>query len=143
MSPFVASLSPFIEHVRRAVRSVPPSDHCSVSVEWVRVQVGDDGRLAGLVAGIEPGAFRSLLELALQHERDGELRQAAATYRAALSSIPRALPPWLRPVLEHAKQVVDANDAELQAYLAHRLADLRARHGNADLGRVDKSMDIL
>jgi aspartate beta-hydroxylase len=107
------------------------------------MQMGDDGRLVGLVAGLEPGAFRSLLELALRHERDGERRQAAATFRTALGAIPRALPMSLRPVLDHAKAVVEANDAELQAYLSERLADLRSRHGNASLGRVDKSMDIL
>ena len=76
------------------------------------MQMGDDGRLVGLVAGLEPGAFRSLLELALRHERDGERRQAAATFRTALGAIPRALPMSLRSVLDHAKAVVEANDAD-------------------------------
>lgn len=112
-------------------------------MEWAGVQAGEFERLSLLVAQLEAGGFRNLLELALQHEREGELRQAAATYRTALGSIPRVLSPALRPVLEHAKQVSDLNDAALEDFLAERMADLRRRHGNARLGRVDKSMQIL
>ena len=103
----------------------------------------DERRIADLIAAIEPGAFRSLLELAHRHEQAGEARAAAATYRTALQSIPRMLSPAVRPVLEHAKARVDANDDALKAYLAERLAGLRKRHGNARLDRADKTVDIL
>ncbi|HEY0650298.1 aspartyl/asparaginyl beta-hydroxylase domain-containing protein [Phenylobacterium sp.] len=103
----------------------------------------DERRIAALIAAIDPGAFRSLLELAHRHEQAGEPRAAAATYRTALQSIPRMLSPAARPLLEHAKAQVDANDDALKAYLAERLAGLRKRHGNARLDRADKAVDIL
>jgi hypothetical protein len=93
----------------------------------------DERRIAARIAAIEPGAFRSMLELAHRHEQAGEPRAAAATYRTALQAIPRVLPPAVRPVLEHAKAQVDANDDALKAYLAERLAGLRKRCGNARL----------
>jgi len=103
----------------------------------------DDGRIAELIATIEPGEFRALLELARRHENEDEPRAAAATYRTALQAIPRLLSPAARPVLDHAKAAVDANDRALQAFLEGRLGSLRARHDNARLGRFDKSVDIL
>ncbi|HET6971435.1 MAG TPA: aspartyl/asparaginyl beta-hydroxylase domain-containing protein, partial [Phenylobacterium sp.] len=77
------------------------------------------------------------------HEARGETRAAAATYRTALQSIPRFLSPSARPVLEHAKTVVDANDAALEVFLAERLAGLRDRHDGEPLARVDACLDIL
>jgi aspartyl/asparaginyl beta-hydroxylase (cupin superfamily) len=109
----------------------------------VRVLAIDEGRLAELVSALEPGGFRSLLEAGLEHERAGEARAAAATYRTAMQNIPRLLSPALRPVLEHARQVVDANDAALESFLAERLEATRHRHGNARLDRVDKAMQVL
>jgi aspartyl/asparaginyl beta-hydroxylase (cupin superfamily) len=103
----------------------------------------DDQSLERLIATVEIGPFRSLLEAALRHERAGQARAAAATWRTALQSIPRMLSPNLRPVLEHAKAAVDANDQALEGFLAERLAGLRARHGNARLDRFDKTRDIL
>jgi aspartyl/asparaginyl beta-hydroxylase (cupin superfamily) len=103
----------------------------------------DDQSLERLISTIELGPFRSLLEAAMAHERRGEARAAAATWRTALQSIPRYLSPNLRPVLEHAKAAADANDRALEAFLDERMAALRARHGNARLDRFDKSRDIL
>lgn len=96
-----------------------------------------------LVEAMEPGEFRNLVLAALSHEAQGERRAAAATYRTALQRLPRFMSPALRPVLEHAKAVSEANDAELETFLADRLAELRARHHNARLDRLDKSLDIL
>jgi aspartate beta-hydroxylase len=103
----------------------------------------DERRIAELIAAMEPGEFRAMLELAQHHERQGEPRAAAATYRTALQNIPRFLSPAARPVLEHAKAAADANDTALQAFLGERLGGLRARHGNARLDRVDRSLEIL
>lgn len=103
----------------------------------------DDQNLGRLVGTIERGPFRALLEAALAHEQRGEGRAAAATWRTALQSIPRYLSPSLRPVLEHAKAAVDANDRALEAFLGERLGSVRARHGNARLDRFDRAQDIL
>jgi len=96
-----------------------------------------------LIDTLEAGDFKGLLQAAADHEARGETRAAAATYRTALQAIPRFLSPSARPVLEHAKAVVDANDAALEAFLAERLAPVRARYPDQGLGRVDRSLDIL
>src|SRR5689334_23379664 len=87
-----------------------------------------DPPIRHIVDSLEAGEFKGLLQAAVEHEARGELRAAAATYRTALQSIPRFLSPSARAVLEHAKAVVDANDAALETFLAERLAPLRARH---------------
>lgn len=102
-----------------------------------------DPRLGQLIDAIPAGDFRALLLAAWRHEAAGEMRAAAASYRTALQSIPRMLPPACRPVLERAKSVVEANDRALEGFLAERLAELRNRHGNARLERFDQSLDIL
>lgn len=103
----------------------------------------EDLRIRQLVEAMEPGPFRAMLQAALQHETQGETRAAAATYRTALQSIPRFLSPSVRPALDHAKAVVDANDAELAEFLEARLAGFRSRHAGARLDRVEQSRDIL
>jgi len=103
----------------------------------------EDLRIRELVERMEPGEFRSLMQTALQHESLGERRAAAATYRTALQRLPRFLSPSVKPVLDHAKAVTEANDAELESFMAERLAGVRARHHNSRLDRVDKSLDIL
>jgi aspartyl/asparaginyl beta-hydroxylase (cupin superfamily) len=105
--------------------------------------VGDDYPLKGLIEGMSPSPFQATILAAWTHEQAGETRAAAAAYRTALQSIPQFLSSDLRPVLEHAKAVVDANDRELEGFLEARLADLRARHGNASLTRFDRCRDIL
>lgn len=108
---------------------------------------GQAPAIRSIVETLESGDFKALLLAAVEHEARGETRAAAATYRTALQSIPRFLSPSARPVLEHAKGVVDANDAELEAFLAQRLSPLRQRLGEGDpdraLGRVDRSLEIL
>jgi len=84
-----------------------------------------------------------MLLAAWTHEQGGETRAAAATWRSALQAIPQYLPASMRPVLEHARAAVQANDAALETFLADRLVDVRARHGNRDLRRVDLTQDIL
>jgi aspartyl/asparaginyl beta-hydroxylase (cupin superfamily) len=104
---------------------------------------GGGGQVGDLIQTIGPGVFRTLLEAAWRHDSAGETRAAAATYRTALQSIPPYLPPHLRPLLEHAKGRVDANDAALETFLEGQLRDLRNRHGNQSLDRFDKCMATL
>ena len=93
----------------------------------------------------EPTNLRALLQVASLHELRGDGRTAAASYRKALQVIPPdgRLPPGMRPVLDHAKAVVDADGAALDAFIEDRIADLRARHANQSLSRFDKSLDTL
>jgi aspartyl/asparaginyl beta-hydroxylase (cupin superfamily) len=96
-----------------------------------------------LIRALPPGPFQAMMHAARTHELKGETRAAAATYRTALQAIPQFLSPSARPLLEHARSAVQANDAALEGFLAERLADLRGRHGNQDLGRFDKCVDVL
>ena len=106
------------------------------------LQAQDQG-IGQLIESIEPAPFRALLQAAWRHEVEGEPRAAAATYRTALQQIPQFLSSNARPVLEHAKAAVEANDRELEAYLDDRLRDLRARRHNEPLGRFDRCVDAL
>ena len=102
-----------------------------------------DRRVGELIETLSPGPFQATLQAAWAHELKGEIRAAAASYRTALQAIPQFLSPNVRPVLEHARAAVLANDAALEAFLGERLADLRARHHNAPLERFDQCQDIL
>jgi aspartyl/asparaginyl beta-hydroxylase (cupin superfamily) len=92
---------------------------------------------------LEPTNMRGLLQAAAAYERLGETRTAAATYRKALQAIPRGLqlPLEMRPLLDKAKAVVDANNRELETFLDERLQDLRTRHAGEPLRRFDKSLE--
>ncbi|PZQ58097.1 MAG: aspartyl beta-hydroxylase [Phenylobacterium zucineum] len=102
-----------------------------------------DRNVGQLIETLEPGPFRDQLRQAWTRETAGDLRTAAAAYRTVLQSLPRFLSPSARPVLDHAKAVVDANDMALEAFLEERLAERRARLSNADLSRFDKCRDVL
>jgi aspartyl/asparaginyl beta-hydroxylase (cupin superfamily) len=107
------------------------------------VLAATDLDIGRLIEQIPASDFRGLLQAAWRHETLGERRAAAATWRVALQAIPRWLPPSARPILEHAKGQVEANDRELEVFLADRLAELRHRHGNAPQHRFDRCLDIL
>jgi len=104
---------------------------------------GDEAEIGALIDGLPAGGFKTLLQAGRRFEADGEARTAAAVYRTALQSIPQFLSRSAEPVLAHAKACVDANDKALESYLADRLGELRARHGNARLERFDQCQDIL
>jgi aspartate beta-hydroxylase len=106
-----------------------------------------DEELAALDRALtfEPTNLRALLQVASLHELRGDGRTAAASYRKALQVIPPdgRLPPEMRPVLDHAKAVVNADGAALDAFIEARIADLRARHADQSLSRFDKSLATL
>jgi len=104
---------------------------------------GDDPQLRQLIDALPASGFRSLLQAGCQFEADGQSRTAAAVYRTALQAIPQFLPPSAKPVLDHVKAAVDANDRALETFLDDRLGDLRRRHHNAPLDRFDRCRDTL
>jgi aspartyl/asparaginyl beta-hydroxylase (cupin superfamily) len=91
---------------------------------------------------LEPTNIRALLQAGALHERRSDSRAAAATYRKALQMIPTTagLTPDMRPIFDHAKAVIDANNLALEQFLEDRLGEVRARHANETLGRFDKSL---
>ena len=100
--------------------------------------------LAKLLA-IEPLNVRALLQKASLHEIRGEPRAAAATYRTALRSIPEGFepPPPMRPVLQHAKEAVEANDRALEVFVEDRLKGLRTRYADEKLDRFEGCLATL
>jgi len=106
-----------------------------------------DEELAALekLLGIEPLNVRAQLQKASLHEIRGEPRAAAAAYRTALRLIPEGFeaPPPLRPVLQHAKEAVEANDRALEVFVEDRLKSLRTRYTDEPLDRFDGCLATL
>lgn len=102
-----------------------------------------EARIGKLIDSLEPSGFKTQLQNAWAHEQKGEFRTAAAAWRTALQSIPRLLPPTVRPVLEHATAQVAANNAALGDFLADQLSSLRHGAGPAELARFDRCVDTL
>lgn len=94
---------------------------------------------------IEPYSLMALLSKGTLVEQLGRPRDAATIFRNALKIAPpeAALPPHLKPVLEHARQAVSRNTEAKNAFLRARTAAARASHADADLSRFDECLDIL
>lgn len=93
----------------------------------------------------EPRNLRALLQKASLLELSGNSRAAAATYRAALQTIPPGveLPAPMREVLQQARQAVESNNRALEAFLEQRLRPLRERYAHEALDRVDQCLATL
>lgn len=100
-----------------------------------------EGELQALQSALalDPYFFTANLQKGSLYELQGKRRQAAGAYHAALSSLRPGLPiaTQLRPILEHAQQVVQANYNELEQWLRERMRDVRQQHGTAAQDRVD------
>ena len=94
---------------------------------------------------IEPYSLMALLSKGTLVEQLGRPRDAAKIFRNALKIAPpeSALPPHLKPVLEHARQAVNRNTEAKNAFLRAQTAQMRAKHAGADLSRFDECLDIL
>jgi aspartyl/asparaginyl beta-hydroxylase (cupin superfamily) len=76
-------------------------------------------------------------------ELQAQPKAAAKVYQSALQTLPpnAALPQSLRGAVQHALEVVRANDAALTAFLERQLHEMRERHPAADHGRFDHALD--
>jgi aspartate beta-hydroxylase len=94
---------------------------------------------------IEPHNVTALLQKGSLQELQGKPRAAAMSFRNALQTVPRGFkpPPWMDAQLKRAKEVVDANNRALEAYIAESLQDIRARHSDQPLHRFDQCVDIM
>ena len=105
----------------------------------------DEEAALGRLLKIEPRNLQALFQAAELHRRRGEGGVAAAAYRTALQCIPAGaeLPANLRPLVQAARTVIDANNRAMEQFLGDRLAGLRARFAGEPLGRFDKALDTL
>jgi aspartate beta-hydroxylase len=94
---------------------------------------------------LEPRNLRAMLQKASLQELQGKTRAAVMTYRYALQTLPAgAYPPQsMRPLIQHALQLIAANDKELETFIEGRLETLRARHANEPLARFDRCLATL
>lgn len=94
---------------------------------------------------IEPRHLASLLQKAMLLEERGEPRNAARAYRNALATIPPgAVPaPGVQQALDHARDAVRTDDANLAEAMQQRLTTIREHHGGGHFRRVDKCIDLL
>lgn len=94
---------------------------------------------------IEPYFFAAMLSKGATLERMNQKRQAARVYGDAIKIAPPPahIPPAMRAPFERAKSFVSDNSTALARHLRERTAEVRARHGDADLGRFEESLDIL
>jgi len=106
-----------------------------------------DEEMAALdkVLTLDPRNIRARLQTGSLHELRGNPRAAAMSYRFALQLIPPGFDPPapLREVVQHAREIVAANDRSLEAFLDERLQDTRARHAGETLRRFDKCLATL
>jgi len=94
---------------------------------------------------LEPRHLSALLQYAQHFEQSGEKRQASRAYQNALATLPAGFEPpeSVREALNHAKAVVDADNAALSALFEERLAAVREQHGGRRERRVERCLDIL
>ena len=94
--------------------------------------------------GIEQ-RVRALLSKASSEQLQGNSPAAAITYRTVLQMFPQGapVPPWILPELKRARDVVDANNRALEAYIAESLKDLRKLCPDEPLQRFDQCVDTL
>jgi aspartate beta-hydroxylase len=94
---------------------------------------------------LEPRHLASLLQKARLLEELGETRNAARIYQNALATMPpdSSVPPTMQPLVEHAKEVVAADQTALGAALEERLAEIRSHHGGGQQKRVDRCLEML
>jgi aspartyl/asparaginyl beta-hydroxylase (cupin superfamily) len=100
-------------------------------------------RFAELLLRLPAGEFREAMVAGGEHERRGDRKQAAASYRIALQRIPPGLPQDLRPLLARAQSVSQANDRDLEAFIDDRLSALRESYAGLPLGRFDRCVETL
>ena len=97
--------------------------------------------------GLDPTAFRARLFLAQIHESAGRMREAAVHYFGAIVAAQNqglwldeaTTPPAMRA---RVLQAMDFADRYRRATLAEALEPLRVKHGDAELVRVMRCLDI-
>jgi aspartate beta-hydroxylase len=95
---------------------------------------------------LEPRHLPSLLQKGALLEANGDARNAARAYRAALATLPpgNTQPPeTVVEMIEHARAAIAKDDAALASEIDVRLAAIRERHGGGRFRRVEHCIDLL
>ncbi len=135
------------EMLARALALAPGEPMVALNLSFAcRAQNDVPGEAAALerALAIDPYFYPGLLAKAALVERSGGKRLAARIYKDVLTIAPprERLPREIQAQLDHARQAVDQNAQEMNAFLAARLGPARARHAGADFARFDECRDV-
>lgn len=94
---------------------------------------------------LEPRHLSALLQKGSLLEDQGDTRNAARIFQQALTLIPAGTEPSadVRELVEHARNLVAADNSLLSAALEERLGEIRARHGGKAQRRLDQCLDMV
>jgi aspartate beta-hydroxylase len=113
-------------HLEQAVAQAPREPVLWLNLAQCRRMQGDAaGELEALdqALALQPRFYPALLQKATWLERQGKPKQAVHLYNFFLHCLPppQQLPPQLKPAVEHAQRVVNADRAALGALIEQRL----------------------
>jgi aspartate beta-hydroxylase len=128
--------------IEQAIAMNPKNPRYQVNLATVLRQLRDSqGELKVLdhALALDPYFFPANLQKGSLFEDLGDRKRAAAAYHAALGSLRPGmqLPGPLRPLLEHAQQVVRDQFRQLEEWLQSRLEPLRRQFAGEAQDRVD------
>ena len=134
--------------LQRAIAANPSHPSLHLNLATCLRALGDaEGESAALERALtlNPYFFEALMQRASLFERMGKSRRAARAYHRALCALrPDApLPPSFRPLIEHARHLVQSSLQELDACLQERMQEVRARHASAPQDRVDDCLGAI
>jgi|SRR5579863_1478721 len=128
--------------IEQAIAINPKNPRYLVNLAAVLRELKDgDGELKALEQALtlDPYLFTANLQKGSLFELRGDTKRAAAAYHAALSSLRPGmqLPGPVRPLLEHAQEVVRKQFRQLEEWLQSRLEPLRRQFAGEPQERVD------
>jgi aspartyl/asparaginyl beta-hydroxylase (cupin superfamily) len=132
--------------LERAEKGAPKEPGIPLNLSFVFRAMGDANAEANAITRaliIDPYFYPALLSKGMLFERIGNKRGAAQVYRNVLkiSPLDDQVPPSLRAPMAHARDVVQENAAELEAFLREKLGPIRDRHASEKLDRFDECKD--
>lgn len=133
--------------LQRAAKAAPREPAIPLNLSFVHRATGNaPAEMTALTdaLAIDPYFFPALLAKGMLLERMGEKRKAARVYKDVLTIAPPEdqVAAELRGPLRHARESIDENAAELDAYLHARLHPVVSRHEDENLSRFEECREI-
>ena len=133
--------------LQRAAQADPGNPAIPLNLSFVFRASGDvQSEMEALTRSlaIDPYFYPALLAKARTLERTGKVRAAAQTYKDVLTIAPPddQLAGEMLTAIQHAREVVAKNAAELDAFLGSRLDKAASRHPDADMHRFAECQGI-
>jgi aspartate beta-hydroxylase len=130
--------------LERAAAADPKAPAIPLNIAFAHRSRNDTGgELAALdrALAIDPYFYPALLAKGAALERIGQKRQSAKVYKDVLSIVPsdEDAAPGLRASLQHARDIVKQNAAELGASLDRRLDEFHGKYAGVDLERFEQA----